>query len=300
MKTLRSILEQDKDRFLGLLKGADREAAVHQIHLELDRVLFAFNDQDISDSLHFCAQSMVRTAKASSGWLDSEGEAVIYGRKEYRSGSGNAAGRKKNGKPSADALFWIFLAAGIFLLAALAIWLYMLSTSLDADHRFAVPILLIIPGAVCLFLAGLRLRSRGPGIGQGKEELFAKSLPEPEQVYKNLLAAILVMDESLKELEESEAAALHREKTQQALDPDLPELNLLLDLLEETWTGEEDLSREIRSKIKFYLHRRGMELCTYSQEHANWFDRIPSAVSGTIRPAIVMEGLLVRKGLAAP
>ena len=300
MKTLRSILEQDKERFLGLIKGADREAAVHQINLELDRVLFAFNDQDLSDSMHFCAQSMVRTAKASSGWLDSEGEAVIYGRTEYGSGSADAAGRKRKGRAHTDTLFWIFLAAGVFLVAAMIVWLYILSTSLDADRRFAVPVLLIIPGALCLFFAGVRLRSGSPGIRRGKEELYAKSMPEPEQVYKNLLAAVLVMDASLKNLEEAEAAALHREKTQQALDPDLPELDLLIDLLEETWTGEEEQAREIRSKIKFYLHRRGLEVHAYSQEHADWFDRIPSEISGTIRPAIVMEGLLVRKGLAAP
>ncbi len=299
MKTLQSILEQDKDRLMGQLKGADRENTVRQVDLELDRVLFAFNDQDLSDSVRFCAQSMVRTAKAAAGWIDSDGEAVIYGRTDYGSGSGDGAGRSKKQSGRPDAVFWVLLAAGIFLLAVLAAWLFVISASLEAEKRFAVPFLLIIPAAVCLFLAGRRMKT-GPAVKKGKEELFARSWPDPDRVYRNLLSAVLVMDESLKKLTESEAIAVRRERTEQALDPHIPELELLTQLLEETWTGEDDLSREIRSKVKFYLHRKGMELCEYSDRHADWFDRIPAGEPGTIRPAVVMEGIPVKKGLASP
>jgi hypothetical protein len=299
MKTLQAFLEEDKDRLLGQLKDADRQMCVRQVGLELDRILFAYNDQDLSDQMRFHAQSMVRTAKAAADWIDSEGEAVVYGRTRY-TGSEETPSRGKAKDWKKDRLFWIFLAAGIFALAVLAAWLFVISSTLEAQRRFAVPFLLIIPGAVFLFLAGRRMKTGGSVSAKGKEELYARSWPDPDRVWRSLLSSVLAMDESLKELEETQALLYHQERTGEAEDPDIPELDLLVDLLEETWSGGDDLSRETRSRIKFYLHRRGLELAAYSDAHADWFDRIAGGTPGTIRPAVVMEGIAVRKGLYAP
>ena len=42
--SLQAFLEQDKERLLSAVSGADPEAAIRAVQAELDRLLFAFND----------------------------------------------------------------------------------------------------------------------------------------------------------------------------------------------------------------------------------------------------------------
>ena len=78
------------------------------------------------------------------------------------------------------------------------------------------------------------------------------------------------------------------------------DIQLLSDLLESAY-GEADSehSRQIISELKFYLHRKNIEVIDYDGENRDYFELMPSESAGTIRPALVMAGSVLRKGLAA-
>ena len=53
------------------------------------------------------------------------------------------------------------------------------------------------------------------------------------------------------------------------------------------------------SKVPFYLHQKGIEAMEYSEEYRTWFDVIPGEKKETIRPALVKDGRLLKKGIVS-
>ena len=51
--------------------------------------------------------------------------------------------------------------------------------------------------------------------------------------------------------------------------------------------------------VKYYLHRHDIEAVDYSEKTESYFDVMPSSRPGTLRPALVRNGKLLKKGLAA-
>ena len=51
--------------------------------------------------------------------------------------------------------------------------------------------------------------------------------------------------------------------------------------------------------VRFFLHKNGVEAVEWSPEKDELFDRLPGAENGTIRPALVAEETVLKKGLAA-
>ena len=53
------------------------------------------------------------------------------------------------------------------------------------------------------------------------------------------------------------------------------------------------------NEIKYYLHKQQIEVVDYSADTAQFFDMMPGQIAGTIRPAMVADGSLLRKGIAS-
>ena len=101
----------------------------------------------------------------------------------------------------------------------------------------------------------------------------------------------------------------------QAAAADPAELELLSRLLEDAYgrRGEDELADEEIGQIKFYLHRKNIDVVDWtdntgkrggkedsdSAARTGWFDMIPAFTAGTIRPALVADGRLLKKGLAS-
>ena len=65
--------------------------------------------------------------------------------------------------------------------------------------------------------------------------------------------------------------------------------------------GEPDneYAKEVISEVRFYLHRKKIEVVDYNGENRELFDRMPSDTTSTIRPALMMADSILVKGLAA-
>ena len=308
MMTLQTIFEQNKERLMSAVSGADADSAVRLLNAELDRILYTFVDQEESARIREAAGSMIQTAKAACSLVDSAGEAKIYGRTEYGE---TAPGKGKLSRPGLLLLILGLIGAavtevGVQLLAASAAAGSADWQSAGLPPRYllaAVPLLT----AAMLFFAGMLLRRRRD---TAKESLHAETKVDASRIYNHLLNVILVMDKCLEEVRSSDRQAEKERLREQISAADPAELELLSRLLEDAYgrRGEDGQAEEEISQIRFYLHKKSIDVVDWSAEAAGqvgpenrggWFDMIPAFSGGTIRPALVADGKLLKKGMAS-
>ncbi|MBR2737552.1 MAG: hypothetical protein IKD88_02425 [Lachnospiraceae bacterium] len=306
--SLQAFLEQDKERLLSAVSGADPEAAIRAVQAELDRLLFAFNDGEDDERVCEAANAMIQAAKASASLIDTAGETKIYGRTEY------GAGEEEKKERRVPPVFWILLIAGIACALPLAIGYWSANRGLTLGWFPIVKLILPFAAMLLLFFAGLSLRIRRK---KPKEELRAETTVDSRKVYNRLLTAVVVMDKELDGIREAEE--IRRRK--QLAGPggiDDSELELMGHLLEDAYgrRASDDTAAELLSQLKFYLHKKHVDVVDFEdrltygktdpdealsvdREHRGWFDMIPAFTAGTIRPALVADGRLLKKGLAS-
>lgn len=302
--TLQTLLEQEKERLISALSGADPVSAVPAMTAALDRILYAFNDGEENPRVREAADGMLQAAKAACSLADCAGETTIYGRTEY--------GKTAPGKEKLSKGGLLLLVLGLIAAASAVIGAQLLASSASGlPPRWVlagVPLL----AAAALFFAGMLLRR---GKETSKETLHAETKIDASLAYNRLLAVILVID---KRLEEVKSAVRQEEKARlrvQASALDGAELELLSRLLEDAYgrRGEDELAEEEISQIRFYLHQKNVEVVDWTDEavpqsgteggaaavNSAWFDMIPAYSGGTIRPALAADGKLLKKGMAS-
>ena len=306
--SLQAFLEQDKERLLSAVSGADPETATRAVQAELDRLLFAFNDGEEDERVCEAANAMIQSAKASAALIDTAGETKIYGRTEY------GAGEEEKKQRKVSPLFWILLIAGVACALPLAIGYWSANRGLTLEWFAIAKLILPFAAMILLFLAGLSLRIRRK---KSKEELRAETSVDSRKVYNRLLTAVVVMDKELDGIREAEEVR-RRKQLAGSGGIDDSEIELMGQLLEDAYgrRATDDTAAELLSQLKFYLHKKQIDVVdfedrlTYGQtdpgealsvdrEHRGWFDMIPAYAAGTIRPALVADGKLLKKGLAS-
>jgi hypothetical protein len=191
---------------------------------------------------------------------------------------------KKKGKPFLLFAAIVLFGAGISLLAVNG----------KMNLYTLIGMGMSVLGAVLLYVSAKTKRRQ-----KVKPQLYAEVKMDGEKVYHVLLGAMAGIDRQLKDREENQLAEEKRRLFHQEDLLDHKELDLLASLLESAYAQpEEEMSEEMISSIRFYLHERKIDAVDYSPEHEAWFDRLPGA-QATIRPAFVMDGTLVKKGLAS-
>ena len=87
MITMQALLEKDKERFLSRAAAAQSSAqAVSVMEEEVSRLLTLYNEEEESDQLKQTAMAMCETLLSSAGFLDCDGESVIWSKAKYREG----------------------------------------------------------------------------------------------------------------------------------------------------------------------------------------------------------------------
>ena len=284
--TLRELLESDREAVLAAL-GRDRSPAAAQAALEkaVDRVLYRYGEACGDARLSLSAQDSLQALRGALPLMGTVSEARQWQREV-------APAPKKRLRPAAVAV----LALGAGLLAAAMI--------LSGSWKALQSLLPALLGGACLaaggYLAGKPAREKKTEAPAVRTEF----LIDPEAVWSCLQGVMLVADRGLETA--ASQAALEKE-TSRADAPDGPipaeELELFATLLENACArlalpdGED--AREAVSAIRYYLHRRGVEAVDYAPERAAWFEILPARREGTLRPALVADGRLLKKGLAS-
>ncbi len=292
MSTMLEYTERARSVIMADLGEADDPARIRRsLDNHLVRMLTAWNEDCSSDILREYAASLVTLWRSSLSWIDSGGEIRIWEEKK----TGASQGRQIAGK---SRIFFLLLAvAGVIALAAAGALVLSLP---DKGYLGRLPAAVALPaaGGVCLFLAG-RIQGKGSAPGSG-HNLKAQLTYDKDKLFRHLREMAMTTDKCLGDLEASQRARdrVLAGKAGNML-PDEKQLSLYADLLEAAQSGDADSVMDAVATLRFYLHSQGIEAVDVKEAQDGWFEYMPSDREGTIRPALVRDGVLLKKGLAA-
>ena len=289
--TMLELLEQDKSFLLTQLKEAGTpDKAEPILRKELDKLLAQKNEENQEERTRSAAARMVQTAELMLPLADSTGETRIW---ERADGSEEKEKERKIQVPGA-----VLLTLGLVLTAALLVLLGLETAGndvLQASVQMPVYVLLALCAALFCFLGGVNLLSLP---GEVKKEFMTEKRLDAEKIYRCLQAAMVWIEQNLKE---EEAQARFEAQIAENAGEDGPldeeEMALLAELTEGLYSQDGAYALEKLQSVKYYLHKRNVELAEYTEDTASWFDRLPGKRTFLLRPALVKDGQLIKKGL---
>ncbi|MBR4421510.1 MAG: hypothetical protein IKS69_03150 [Erysipelotrichaceae bacterium] len=288
MTTMQALLERDKERFLNNMAAAKSSAeSVATVEEQLSRILSAFNEKEENERIRNTAVYLTESLTSVAGFLNCDGESTIWSKSQYRPGVS---------KPKKSAWFGIFLILGILALAGAGAELIYLTDSFPPSNEMLIGLGIAAAAALFLFLSGIFSARKKE---ENKQELYAETIPDGEKTYHILLNGVLTMDRILEQVRNEELLEEKKALLEEKDSMKKEDIRFLSDLLESAYAENNEYGRQIVSDVKFYLHRKNIDVVDYDGNNRDFFELMPSDSTGTMRPALVMAGSVLRKGLAA-
>jgi len=285
---LADLLEKDRERFMSVLEAAPSpEKAAAFLESETDRLLIRYNEADITENEREAAAGMLRTVRMAMPLVDSVGETKIW---ENTDGTGDASLQKKRKS-------FLCIAAGILAFALIIKLTVAPNTGEGASFLSWVKLAAAALEGVFLFLGGINLRGKDNS-GTNKRRQKTESLVDSSRVFRQYRSIMMVVDDNI----ESRADTDGWTKSVSPVGAGMlteAETELYSDLLEALYSKDGAYALDKLLGIRYYLHKRGVELLDYSDDTAAAFDIMPSKKAGTLRPALVCGGTVLRRGMAA-
>ncbi len=282
------ILEKDKDNLLTQLSASrSADKAVRVLENELDQLLMMYNEQCGNERERSAAAYMMQAVRLSLPLIDSVGETKIWETE-------TAAGSKGKVNP----LLFLFL-IGALVCCGIGLLPFVLPVYSAGDTRELVkPLSMILGGLACAVVAGVLMRRFGAKSAKYSKRVEIKT--DPGKVYRSFRNAILSVDQNLEEVRSMERWDKHDGAGKiDGHTASASELDLFSDLLAAAYSQDPEFALEKIGEIKYYLHKQQIEVVDYSPENAKFFDMMPGQYVRTIRPAMIAEGTLLRKGIAS-
>lgn len=289
---LTELLEKDKDHLLTEISAAGTaEKAVAVLEKEVDKLLLTHNDAAASDAERNSAAHMMQAVRLSLPFIDSLGSTKVF-----EKGVGDSGPKKKTSIAGI-----LLVIAAIILLVYGLMPLIMLgmnaAETANARNDLITRGISILMGAAALYLSGTMQNKTGPA---KKKEYHVEQKVDADRIYRNFRTVMISVDQSLDEVRLTEKQA-HREQAGklEGREASPAEIELFSDLLAASYSGDPEFALEKIAGIKYYLHRQQIEVVDYNEDNASYFDMMPGASAGTIRPAMIADGKLLKKGLAS-
>ena len=288
------LLDKDKSNLITELSNAAiPEKAIKVLENETDKLVLRFNEQCDSERERETAAYLMQAVRLSLPLIDSTGTTKVWEHDK----------EPKKAKSSSDR---ISVPAALLMFAGIILCLYamfpMIIAGMEASEpattrELVIRMLAVFGGLAAGILGGLMVR-RGP-VRTAKEQQVEIHV-DADKLYRYYRTVILSVDQSLDEV----SARERWDKREQAGNIDgrpatTPELDLFSDLLAASYSGDPEYALEKIEAIKYYLHRQQIEVVDYSESTRQYFDMMPGTKTGTIRPAMVADGNLLKKGLAS-
>ncbi len=294
--SLTRLMDEERERLLARL-AEDRSPAAAREALAgaLDRIGYRYVELCGDARLSAAAQGMLCAVKNALALMEAVNDCRTWRRE--------LPGREKK---ALAPLTLGMLVAGAVLAVAGALAQYFASGRLGAVGGLLRALLPALLGGGLLFWAGLRAGKPGRKDEKKRDEPEARLefLVNPEDAWHAVRAAVVLADADLDALREQMAVErLDRESAQARGPLSAAESELLANLLETAYAHRTDAmaadAAEMIAEIRYFLHGMGVELADYAPDRAAWFELLPAPAPGTLRPALVREGKVLRKGLAA-
>ena len=287
MKML-EFLEKDREKLINDLTLAKTpEKAGKIIEGEMDRLLYSYNEECTEAEGRDAASYMLQTMRTSAPLVDSIGEARLW----ERDGD-MLSGDEKHISKGSVLLFLIGIAASVL---AILMGLDDRLGSLNVLGEWTKFIALAI-GALALFLSGF-FAGRPPK-AKGEKLKQTELIIDPDKIYRSIRNTILTVDRSLDQVISDARGKGSGTKVVEESGVDNAQIELFSNLLEALYSEDGDMALSKMAGVKFYLHKKGIDVIDYSDETAGYFDVMPSPDKETVRPALMLNGELLKKGLA--
>ena len=283
-------LEKAKSQVMAQLDQAGSpEKAQKVLSQTLQKLLFQYNEDCGEPQEREAAAYMLQTAQMALPLVDTAGEPKVW----ERPAGMDAAPVKNSGRSTA------FLAAGVI---ALGVSLIAAATrSMGILGALSLPVILIALALafVLIYLAGY-YRGAPAAAGKRKNPMYqVEMLTDTQKAFRCLRAIVISVDQTLEQI----GAGLKWEKDREGYEiedkADAAQIELFASLLEAAASGDGQYALDQLEQVKYYLHTKQIEAVDYSSDTVAWFDVMPSTRTGTIRPALVSGGRLLKKGLAS-
>lgn len=290
---LTDILEKDKDKLLTELSAAGTaEKAVHVLENEIDKLLLKHNEYCETDRERESAAYMMQALRLSLPLMDSNGKIKVWE-------SGQKTEEDTGG--SFKLSFLILLLAGLAL-CVFGFGQLIFEAYIGAEETARDQVLLhggaSVVGLIALYFSGY-MYSR-PKKVSGKKEYQVDIRIDADRVFRSFRTAILSVDQSLEEICAAERwSAREKAGSIDGRAVSQSELDLFSELLAAAYSGDPEYALEKIEQIKYFLHRQQIEVVDYTKENEKYFDLMPGSKAATIRPAMVAQGGLLKKGLAS-
>jgi hypothetical protein len=149
-----------------------------------------------------------------------------------------------------------------------------------------------------LFTAGMfRMRTQPQEESSAQGKVRGVAYVEAKALVAQLAQICEAVDVCMSDLALVQAAGA---QTRLSGTADEAMLDLLIALMEAKTSGRNEMAMRSLSLAEEYLHMLGMEIIPYEAENAALFDMLPTmGAPRTIRPALMKNGKLVRRGVAA-
>ena len=237
------------------------------------------------------------------------------------SGAGTAGGNGAGTGSGSKNLSHILLGIGIVMTVAAFAVPALTAGGTAAMGALLKGLILPVAGGGCMYFAGKTSATEtriGIGstknAGSGSAGAPAQRIEitiDPEKLWSSLRGAVMVIDRNLEIAGEEEKYALQKELSAAvgAKGISAEEIELFSGLLE---MADAD-SPQMAADIRYYLHKKNVDVLTWSVQNAAWFEMLPSIPGRTagsksdsakedavmtIRPALAQDGKLLKKGTA--
>ena len=310
MKTEEWQISQEEKLRSRLDSAKDASRLIRVLDDHLSQMLLAHNEQCSDPLLQEAAGQMISSARGILSLLECTGEVRVWERTRSMTARDPAAdspadadslfGMTGTGKVT-GLLFWVCLIGGIIMLA---VTLLVLCGSPAGLLRLPGALFSCAAGGGLLFLSGLFLRRKKQPSLSPEKEILTQITYDSSRILRSLRLFAITMDQNLEK-----AAAFSRSMEKQSAlggnGKDLSDqedmLILFSGLMEAAYSKDGDYALDELGQIRYYLHRHHIELSDDAAQHPEWFESIPSAQPGILRPALVRaeDSSLLKKGLAA-
>ena len=273
--TMVELLEDDRDKLLDDLESSPQpERALAILEKEMDRLLYRYNESEKYEVSTAAAADMMQVCRMGLPFVDSIGENVVW-----------TAGESKKKSP-------ILIPVVLFSAGAALLLLSFFDMPGAIDNLWGVfACVSFITGA---FLLG-RKKTVKPPADTSRQKV--ENLIDAKSIYRTFKGMMQIVDQNI-------SRAVSRASLTEGTAPaggeiTEGELALYAELLEAMYSRDGEAALDKMEDIRYFLHRNQIEVADYTEENREWFDVMPSISSATIRPALVRDGKLLKKGLAA-
>lgn len=286
--TLLELLESDREMILASL-NRDRSPAAAQAALEkaLDRVSLRYAEQCDDPAARDAAQVILRAIRSALPLVDSVGEV-----RRWQKTAPTPAARRV--RPAALGL----MAVGVVLELAVMLGLLITGGRLTGAVAFIEALLPAALGMAALYWAGLK-QGRPDKKKDAAPDLRDEFLIDADRVWHHLRGMMLLADSAVESARSRAAVDQQRQAAAGQGPLDKAQAELFAGLLEHCYAQGDADTREMAEGIRFYLHGLGVEAADYVKGREAWFEFLPARKAGTIRPALLIDDKLIKKGLAS-